>query len=178
MNRALSLDAADTPAFKDTLSRFATGVTIIATQADGQPIGFAAQSFQALSLDPPMVMFAVMKTSRSFPFLTQVGRFGVSVLGDDQAQVAEVFGRRGDNKFAQVDWSLSQADNPLIDGALAWFDCELDVVLDGGDHHVIFGRVLSHDANPEASGPLIYSRGQYAQLDRTQAPQPQHVSST
>jgi 3-hydroxy-9,10-secoandrosta-1,3,5(10)-triene-9,17-dione monooxygenase reductase component len=151
----------DAAAYRRTLGHFCTGVTVIAaTGADGEPAGFACQSFAALSLDPPLVLFCPAKTSRAWPAIEAAGAFCVNLLAHDQQDVSAVFGRAGADKFASVAWSAAPSGAPVLDGVLAWIDCAVEQVLDGGDHHIVVGRV-SALGQPDGRRPLLFYRGAY-----------------
>ncbi|PXY28097.1 3-hydroxy-9,10-secoandrosta-1,3,5(10)-triene-9,17-dione monooxygenase reductase subunit [Prauserella muralis] len=146
--------------FRTVLGHFCTGVAVITARDGDDPVGFACQSFAALSLDPPLVLFCPARTSRTWPVIERAGRFAVNVLSGDQREVSATFGARGADKFASVDWSPAPSGAPLLDGALTWIDCALDAVHEGGDHYVAVGRVT---ALGEVSGdrPLLFYRGRY-----------------
>src|ERR1700712_3821589 len=98
-------EAIDPGAFRHALGQFCTGVTVVAAiSADGDPVGFACQSFAALSLDPPLVLFCPGKGSRTWPLIEAAGSFCVNVLAHEQRDVSMVFGKAGEDKFAAVDW--------------------------------------------------------------------------
>ncbi|MDT4905706.1 MAG: 3-hydroxy-9,10-secoandrosta,3,5(10)-triene-9,17-dione monooxygenase reductase component [Pseudonocardiales bacterium] len=158
MTSRSGLDAA---AFRKALGHFCTGVTVVAAVADGEPIGFACQSFAALSLDPPLVLFCPGKQSRTWPLIEASGHFCVNVLAHDQRDVSMVFGRAGSDKFAAVGWSPAPSGAPALDGVLSWIDCAVESVIDGGDHHIVIGRVTTLSA-PLDGRPLLFYRGAYA----------------
>ena len=108
---------------RDALGQFCTGITVITAVADEQPVGFACQSFSALSLEPPLVLFCPMKTSGSWKGIEKAGRFAVNILSEEQEDVSSTFGRRGDDKFAEIDWEPSPLGSPVIKGVMAWLDC-------------------------------------------------------
>lgn len=145
------------------LGEFATGVSLVTTSDGNGPAGFACQSFSSLSLDPPLVLFTVMRTSRTWPRIAEAGRFAVNVLAEEQRPLSEAFGRRGADKFAHGTWAASPLGNPVLHGCVIWIDCELIAVHDGGDHHIAVGRIrdLGHR---EKAKPLVYHRGSYAGL--------------
>ncbi|MEO9139440.1 MAG: 3-hydroxy-9,10-secoandrosta-1,3,5(10)-triene-9,17-dione monooxygenase reductase subunit [Jatrophihabitans sp.] len=153
--------AIDPGAFRHALGHFCTGVTVIAAVADGEPIGFACQSFAALSLDPPLVLFCPGKSSRTWPLIESAGHFSVNVLAHDQQDVSAIFGRSGEDKFSSVAWSPGPSGSPVLDGVLSWLDCSIESVLDGGDHHIVIGRVQAI-GDPVAERPLLFYRGAYA----------------
>ncbi|MET8572809.1 flavin reductase family protein [Streptomyces sp. NPDC004783] len=148
--------------FRDVLGRFASGVTVVAAaDEDGTPAGLACQSFASLSLDPPLVLVCVGRTSSSWPKVEAAGRFGISVLAEDQQAVCAALGRRGGDKFAGVSWSLSRNGAVRIDGALAHIDCAVREVVEAGDHYVVIARVLELAAR-EDGNPLLYFRSDFA----------------
>ena len=121
--RATMTAAVDAAQFRRTLGHFCTGVTVIAAAADDGPVGFACQSFAALSLDPPLVLFCPGKSSRTWPLIEAAGHFCVNVLAHDQRDVSAVFGRAGTDKFARCEWSPAPSGAPVLDGVLTWIDC-------------------------------------------------------
>lgn len=164
--------AIDPREFRNVLGQFCTGITIITTEQDGVPVGFACQSFAALSLDPPLVLFCPTKLSRSWKAIEASGRFCVNVLHEKQKDVCARFGSREPDKFAGVDWTPSRLGSPVIDGVLAHIDCTVHSVHDGGDHLVVFGAVHSlsdgsadehrHRQKPR---PLLFYRGEYTGIE-------------
>lgn len=151
--------------FRNVLGQFATGITVITAQNDGVPVGFACQSFSALSMDPPLVLFCPMKTSGSWKGIEKAGRFCVNILAEEQKDVSSTFGSRGDDKFAEIAWSETPLGSPRIDGVLAWFDCEVEKVLDGGDHWIVLGRVHTLGPPEKSERPLLFYRGAYLRLE-------------
>lgn len=166
----------DPRTFRHVLGQFCTGITIITTVHDGEPVGFACQSFAALSLDPPLVLFCPTKVSRSWQAIESSGRFCVNVLHEDQKDVSARFGSREPDKFVGIDWSPSRLGSPVLGGTLAHMDCTVASVHDGGDHFVVFGAVhsLSEFAPDERSReehrfrkprPLLFYRGEYTGIE-------------
>jgi 3-hydroxy-9,10-secoandrosta-1,3,5(10)-triene-9,17-dione monooxygenase reductase component len=152
----------DPARFRDVLGRFASGITVVAAlDESGEPVGLACQSFASLSLDPPLVLLCVGRNSSSWPQVERAGRFGVSILADDQADICAALGRKGTDKFASVDWARTPGGAVRINNALATVDCELYAVHEAGDHYVITARVLALDARADGS-PLLYFRSDYA----------------
>src|SRR6202007_1663967 len=113
----------DPKAFRQVLGQFCTGITIITTVHDEVPIGFACQSFAALSLDPPLVLFCPTKVSKSWQAIEATGRFCRNVLHEKQKDLSARFGSKEQDKFAEIDWSPSQLGSPIIKGSLAHIDC-------------------------------------------------------
>ena len=156
----------DPRAFRAALGQFCTGITIITTMHDGVPNGFACQSFAALSLDPPLVLFCPTKVSRSWQAIEAGGTFCVNVLAEKQRDVCARFGSREPDKFAGVDWHLSSLGSPVLDNSLAHIDCTVHSVHDGGDHFVVFGLVQSLSEVPTVKPrPLLFYRGEYTGIE-------------
>jgi 3-hydroxy-9,10-secoandrosta-1,3,5(10)-triene-9,17-dione monooxygenase reductase component len=153
----------DSSQFKEAMSTFATGVTIVSGLEDGQPVGFTCQSFVSLSIDPPFVAVAPARTSTSWPRIAKAGIFCVNVLGDHQSELGRDFAVSGGDKFEGVAWQPAPATGaPLIDNTLAWVDCRLELVHDAGDHELIIGRVL--DLGIGKGSPLLFFRSGFATL--------------
>lgn len=150
--------------FRAVMGQFCTGITIITTVHDGAPVGFACQSFAALSLEPPLVLFCPTKGSRSWAAIEKSGRFAVNVLGEDQQDTCARFGSREPDKFAGVEWNLSALGSPILAGALAHVDCTVETVHDGGDHFIVIGRVHSL-GEVKGDRPLLFYRGQYTGIE-------------
>jgi 3-hydroxy-9,10-secoandrosta-1,3,5(10)-triene-9,17-dione monooxygenase reductase component len=151
--------------FKDAMSRFTTGVTIVAGIEDGQPVGFTCQSFVSLSIDPPFIAVAPARTSTSWPRIARAGTFCVNVLGEDQEELCRGFAVSGGDKFAQVPWHPAPVTGaPVIEGSLAWVDCKLELAHDAGDHELIIGKVL--DLGSSEGEPLLFFRREFATVAR------------
>jgi 3-hydroxy-9,10-secoandrosta-1,3,5(10)-triene-9,17-dione monooxygenase reductase component len=151
----------DPRTFRNVLGQFCTGITIITTVHKDVPIGFACQSFAALSLDPPLVLFCPSKASRTWPAIESAGRFCVNILAHNQQDVSAVFGRAGTDKFAACTWSPAPSGAPRLDGVLTWIDCSVESVLDGGDHWIVVGRVTALGETDDER-PLLFYRGAYS----------------
>lgn len=151
--------------FRNVLGHFATGITIVtARDADG-PVGLTAQSFSSLSLDPPLVLLCPSRASSSWPRIQAAGSFCINVLSEDQEELCRGFARSGVDKFAGVGHEASPSTGaPLLDGALAWIDCRLEAVHEGGDHLIVVGRVLDLGFAGEGR-PLLFFRGGYGRFD-------------
>lgn len=147
--------------FRRALSHFPTGV-IVATTIDSAsaPIGCTASSFNAVSLDPPLVLWSIDKSAWSAVAFRESGGFAVNVLSAEQVAISNRFAQRGDDKFANFDWATGSEGWPVFAGTVACFECRTWAVYDGGDHWIIVGEVqaYSHDAT---DSPLLFSRGGY-----------------
>lgn len=145
---------------RQALGRFATGVTVITTcGADGKREGLTANSFSALSLDPPLVLWSIVRKSASLPGFLAAGRFAINVLDADQAALSHRFATPHPDKFDGVSVETGQLGCPILTGALASFECRTEQTHEGGDH-VLFvgrvGRVRYRDGHP-----LVFSAGRY-----------------
>ena len=147
---------------------FTTGVTVVAGIEDGQPVGFTCQSFVSLSIDPPYVAVAPSRTSTSWPRIARSGSFCVNVLTDAQEDLCRGFATSGGPKFDGVTWHPApRTGSPVIEGSLAWMDCQVELVHDAGDHELILGRVL--DLGVGDGSPLLFFHSRFATVahDRT-----------
>jgi len=162
----------DAGTFRRALGHFCTGVTVIAAVSDDdEPVGFACQSFAALSLEPPLVLFCPAKGARTWPVIEAAGSFCVNVLAHDQRDVSAVFGKAGADKFASIEWQPAPSGAPLLRGVLTWIDCTVESVLDGGDHWIVVGRVqaLGDGAgDDEIARPLLFYRGAYTATEEAE----------
>lgn len=151
--------------FREALGHYASGITVITSHLDGEPIGFTCQSFYSVSTSPPLVSFSVMASSASYPKIRQAGRFVVNILSDEQAGISNQFARKGTDKWHAVEWQQSPLGNPIIAGSLHWLDCEIHAEHAAGDHLIVIGEVkaLSLQATP-VTQPLLYFKGQYCNI--------------
>ena len=151
--------------FREALGHYASGITVVTTHIDGEPIGFTCQSFHSVSMSPPLVSFSVMSNSASYPKIRQAGRFAVNILSDGQVEVSNQFARRGTDKWLGIDWQESPLGNPLIAGSLHWIDCEIHAEYAAGDHGIVIGEVKALDLqDATATQPLLYFKGQYRNM--------------
>ena len=150
----------DPRALRNAFGAFLTGVTVVtARDAEGRPIGFTANSFASVSLDPPLLLVCLARRSSNYAALTGAAGFAVNILAEAQEAVSNTFARPSDDRFATVDWAFGPHGAPVITGAAAWFDCAMHEVIDAGDHAILIGRVEAF-ADAGANG-LGYARGAY-----------------
>ncbi|MET0728028.1 MAG: flavin reductase family protein [Acidimicrobiales bacterium] len=154
----------DSAKYRQVLGHFPTGVTVITAAADdGVPVGLAVGSFTSVSLEPPLVAFFPGKGSSSWPKIEAIGAFCVNILAEAQEDVSRRFASKDEEKFTGLGWTATASGAPLIDGVLAWIDCDIDSVTDAGDHLCVMGRVkeleVSHDG-----APLVFFRGGYGRF--------------
>jgi flavin reductase (DIM6/NTAB) family NADH-FMN oxidoreductase RutF len=145
--------------FRTALGQFATGVTLVSTTGpDGGPMGFVANSFASLSLDPPLVLWSPAIASRRYPVFAAAQHFSIHILGRDHGDLPTRFARDGAG-FTGLPWQPSPEGAPTLAGTLARFDCIQHATHPGGDHLIIVGRVLR--VTLEEGTPLIFAQGQY-----------------
>lgn len=158
--------AIDPQRFRQALGHFASGITVITSQLEGEPIGFTCSAFYSVSLTPPLVSFSVKSSSYSYPLICQAGRFAVNILAADQADVSRLFAQQGADKWGAVKWQVSPLGNPVIADSLHWLDCAIRAEHAAGDHLIVIGEVKALGASGEgaAAQPLLYFQGQYGQL--------------
>lgn len=156
-------DVADQRALRTALGRFATGVTVITcVDAQGTRIGLTANSFNALSLDPPLVLWSLRQSSPSLAAFGAASHFAVNVLGEAQVDLSRRFAAPGDDKFGEGAWAAGEGGAPLLAGCAAVFQCQTVSRQDAGDHVLFIGRVLQFSEAPIA--PLLFQAGHYRML--------------
>lgn len=150
----------DRRALRDAFGCFMTGVTVVTTQdATGKPIGFTANSFSSVSLDPPLLLVSIANSSANLPAFAGGAGFAVNILSEGQKDVSATFARPSDDRFATVYWRRGPVGSPLIAGVAAWFDCTLEQAVTAGDHTILIGRIGAFEAT--AHPGLGYYRGAY-----------------
>jgi flavin reductase (DIM6/NTAB) family NADH-FMN oxidoreductase RutF len=154
----------DRRSFRDALSAFPTGVTVITTRtAVGELIGVTANSFSSVSLDPPLISFSLARRAFSLKAFAEANTFAVSVLAFDQGALSNRFAVSSGDKWQGTDYIVARNGCPIMSGALASFECDRHAQFDGGDHLVILGRVR-HFERLATGEPLVFSRGSYRAL--------------
>ncbi|MFO1220788.1 MAG: flavin reductase family protein [Burkholderiaceae bacterium] len=155
--------SAASAALRSALGRFATGVTIVTcTDTTGAPVGLTVNSFSALSLEPPLVSWALRVESPSRAAFESATHFAVNVLAEGQMELSKRFAAHGADKFAAGRWSVGQHGAPVLAGALAVFECATATALRQGDHVLFVGSVLHSVAH--AGAPLVFQAGRYRRL--------------
>ncbi|MGW2341366.1 flavin reductase family protein [Streptomyces sp. NPDC001661] len=153
---------APTPAvMRRAMGAFATGVTVVTgLDVQGDPVGFACQSFASVSLDPPLILFCADHRGRTWPRIRETGRFCVNVLAEDQADLCKRFGSGKGAKFAGLDWDVSHWGTPALRGVLMRAHAEVHDVHVTGDHDVVVGRVLGLETGDDQR-PMLFFRGHF-----------------
>ena len=154
----------DARTLRDALGCFATGVTIVtAMSPDGAPIGLTANSFTSVSLDPPLLLVCIANSAGSATALREATSFGVNVLQIGQQPASNRFAGKGQDRFAEADWTTGENGVPLLTGSLSAFECTTHAIHDGGDHFILVGHVTRAAFEPRRD-PLLYFRGKYRRL--------------
>lgn len=149
--------------FRDVAGHFATGVTVLTTTDGTNPVGTTASAVASLSMDPPMMLICLNRSSSTHDVIVESGVFGVNILAQNQGDIAMQFARKGTDKFAGLEWTNAVGDIPWIDGALATIACRVVDTAVGGTHTVFMGEVLDAEAFP--GEPLTYYRGTFGRFE-------------
>ncbi len=149
--------------FRNALGMFATGITVVTMRTpEGEPIGLTVNSFNSVSLDPPLVVWSLARDLPSRALFEACEYYAINVLADDQMALSARFASRAGDKFAGLDFEDGIAGVPLLRGCCARFECRNTVRHDGGDHVVFISEVVSFDREERA--PLVYHAGAYRRL--------------
>jgi len=148
--------------FRNALRRFATGITVVTVEYEGELHGMTASSFASVSLDPPLVLVCLDKTSRTRGLILEKGTLAVNVLSARDEEVSRSFSRRGLKPFATLDHEQGDTGNPLLGSAIAWIECRLVQMVEAGDHDIFIGEVIACEARP--GDPLLYYDQTYRSL--------------
>jgi 3-hydroxy-9,10-secoandrosta-1,3,5(10)-triene-9,17-dione monooxygenase reductase component len=151
----------DARAFRNALGAFTTGVTIVTTRdTQGRDVGLTVNSFNSVSLEPPLVLWSLARSSASLQAFVDAPYFAVHILGARQEALSNLFAKRGVDKFAGLALQRGHGDVPLIDGCSARFECRTSFRHEGGDHEIFVGEVLTFEHFDVA--PLVFQQGGYA----------------
>ena len=155
----------DSREFRGALGAFATGITVVTTDSGEGPVAIVANSFASVSLDPPLVLWSPAKASARFKHFAGAQRFAIHVLAEGQRDICAAI---VDSMTAIQDVPMlkSNCGMPIIDGALATFECSLEATHDGGDHIIVVGRVTK--AHRKLGRPLVFHDGKYGELKQAQ----------
>jgi flavin reductase (DIM6/NTAB) family NADH-FMN oxidoreductase RutF len=153
--------AFDTREFRNALGCFPTGVTlVVARAADGEPMAITVNSFAAVSLDPPLILWCAHRRSQRFETFAKADIFTVSVLDATHEDVSSQLAQPGEHHLDGIPLAATASGAPALADALAVFECRREAVYDGGDHAVILGRVVQF-AYRDVGAPLVFFRGCY-----------------
>ena len=153
----------DEKQYRKALGRFATGIAVATTLDEhGAPQGMTINSFNSVSLDPPLVLWSIDKRSHQLDIFTKSGFYAVNILSADQRAISDRFAGYAEDRFASFDWEKGESGAPLFHGALVKIDCKVEQLIDGGDHVILLGRVIGVSSTDGA--PLVYFSGGYRLL--------------
>lgn len=156
-------NAFDTRAFRRALGNFATGVTVVtAASGDGRKVGVTANSFNSVSLDPPLILWSIDKRSSSHEVFEAASHFAVNVLAADQIDLSNNFARPKDDRFVEIEHEEGEGGAPVLVDCSARFHCEKFQQVDGGDHWIMIGKVVAFD--DFGRSPLLYHQGAYSMV--------------
>ena len=156
-------------AFRDALGAFATGVTVVTASDEARgDIGLTANSFNSVSLDPPMVLWSLAKSSGLLSRFSEASHFGVHILSTEQEPLSARFASRIEDRFAGLPITRGVGGVPLLEGCSAWFQCRTAFQYEGGDHIIFVGEVLAFEHF--GLNPLLYHGGRYGKLMPAAAP--------
>ena len=144
------------------MGKFATGVTVVASDGPAGPCGLTANAVTSLSLDPPLVLVAVDKRSGAHAGISQNGCFSVNILSADQEALSRRFATSGPKEFGDLGVRTIESGAPVLPDVLGYVDCKLQEVLPGGDHDIFIGRILAGEFFD--GRPLLCFSGKYGQL--------------
>ena len=148
---------------RQVLGKFLTGVTVVSTlDQHGLPVGFTANSFTSVSLEPPLVLVCLAQTAGLAPVFRRAQSFAINILADDQEALSNGFDLKDEDRFAGVAWSDQTTGSPVLEKCAAWLDCEMYEKIIAGDHIILIGRVV--DASKTALHPLGYYQGRYCSI--------------
>lgn len=149
--------------FRNALGHFGTGVTVITTvDESGKSYGVTVSSFNSVSLNPPLVLWSQVKGAPSHDAFLNAPFFVVNILAEDQRDISNHFAKPSEDKFAGIDHHLSSQNIPVLNGTLGHFICAKEKDVEGGDHLIFIGRVISYSYNTsEGTAPLFFWKGKY-----------------
>jgi flavin reductase (DIM6/NTAB) family NADH-FMN oxidoreductase RutF len=152
--------------FRNALGQFPTGVVIAtARTAAGQLIGMTLSSFNSVSLDPPLILFSVLRQANGFAQWQAIDRYAINVLNEEQEQISNQFARARGDKWDGVSPLTGDTGVPMLPGSAVVFECQAHARYDGGDHEIFVGRVAAmHEHAFNRGRPLVFFEGRYRQL--------------
>jgi flavin reductase (DIM6/NTAB) family NADH-FMN oxidoreductase RutF len=155
----------DQKEFRNLMGNFCSGIVVVTAVDDQGPVGFTAQSFVSLSLEPPLVAVCPANTSTSWPRIRDSKKFCINILSSEQQNLSNNFASSADEKFTGIEWTKAHNGAPILNGNLAHIECSLYDELPAGDHTIAIGEVSDFSVNPDApETPLLYFKGKYLDL--------------
>jgi flavin reductase (DIM6/NTAB) family NADH-FMN oxidoreductase RutF len=154
----------DSRTFRDALGQFATGVAVVTVRTSaGDTLGLTINSFASVSLDPPLILWSIDRSSDRFQVFMEANHFAVNVLSDECLPLSQRLSRKGERHLHDEPHFIGKHDVPLLERALAHFECRVEARHEAGDHVIFIGRVLSFNHSPDRR-PLVYYRGRYRSI--------------
>jgi flavin reductase (DIM6/NTAB) family NADH-FMN oxidoreductase RutF len=154
-------------ALRQAFGRFPSGIAALCAQIDGAPNGIVASSFTVgVSMEPPLVMFAVQNTSRTWPVLRGADRIGVSILGTEHDGVCRQIASRTGDRFAGLELHTSDGGAVFLEQAALWLDCSVENEVPAGDHQVVLLRVHGFSTHDGAHEPLVFHGSEFRRLEQ------------
>jgi flavin reductase (DIM6/NTAB) family NADH-FMN oxidoreductase RutF len=164
----IQLDAAlDRNRFRQALGQFPTGVCVVTSTAADELLGMTVSSFNALSLEPPLVLFSVDRRSASLPLWEQAEGYAINVLADNQRDISIRFAKSRANKWEGMSYATGLFGAPVLSGGAAVFECAAWAKHDAGDHTLFIGKVRRFRASSDRQ-PLVFGKGRYATMQSTE----------
>jgi len=155
--------AIDKDQFRQVLSHFAAGVTVVTTlDGEQRPHGLTATAFTSVSLEPPLVLVCIDKSADTYPHFEPAGLFAVNFLALDQRDISQRFAKHGGEKFAGLGWRPGVLGAPLLDGTIGHVECRIRYSYEGGDHTILVGEIESADTSD--GEPLLHFRHAYRRV--------------
>lgn len=154
----------DSKELRAAMGRFATGVTVVTAVHGETRWGMTANAFTSVSLDPPLLLVSVARTSSMFPVITEADAFAVNILADDQEHLSREFAHEGDFDRVGVEPERAVTGAPILPSVLAYADCSKYATYDGGDHVLILGRIEEVRILRPDDEPLVFFKGGYRAL--------------
>ena len=161
------MEDAERRSLRDMMGRFATGVTVVAARHGPLLAGMTANAVSSISVDPPIMMASIARKAETQAAIIGSHAFAISVLSRDQRAVADCFAQPTTadklKRFCDAEWHEAETGSPILEGALAYFDCRLTARHDGGDHTVFLGEIVAAGFREDAE-PLLWYASAYREL--------------
>jgi flavin reductase len=163
------MDEVDRRRLRDMMGRFATGVSVVTARYGPLLAGMTANAIASISVDPPLMMASIARKAETHGAIIGSHSFGISVLAEDQQSLAECFARPTTAEkltgFCAAEWHEAETGSPILEGALAYFDCRLSARHDGGDHTIFIGEVVAAGSDDDGE-PLLWYGSDYRRLEQ------------
>jgi len=163
----------DPAKFRETMRLWATGVTVVTAKHGDLMRGITVSSFTSVTLEPPLILVCIQKHVETVPVIMDSGAFAVSMLGEGQNHISNLFAGYGDpplaegeNYFDRVAVQYAATGSPIIGEAMGWVDCKVHQTYDGSTHHIFIGEVMAASGQPESGSlePLLYHNRKYREF--------------